>query len=89
MKKLNEVIVEKFGPIEKSIVPLAIKKGKSILVSGYNYVDLEKILIATKNLDINIYTHINNHTDRYHAVTTVKAGLQTCFNDTDYSTHYL
>ena len=57
MKKLNEVIVEKFGPIEKSIVPLAIKKGKSILVSGYNYVDLEKILIATKNLDINIYTH--------------------------------
>lgn len=57
MKKLQEKIVENFGPIEKSIVPFAIKKGKAILVSGYNYSDLEKILNCAGEYDINVYTH--------------------------------
>lgn len=57
MKKLQEKIVENFGPVEKSIVPFAIKKGKAILVSGYNYSDLKKILDCASSYDINVYTH--------------------------------
>lgn len=57
MKKLDSVISEKYGTPEKTELLFQIKKGKSILVSGYNFLDLEKILRETKNLDINIYTH--------------------------------
>lgn len=57
VKKLHEKIVENFGPVEKSIVPFAVKKGKAILVSGYNYSDLKKILDCASGYDINVYTH--------------------------------
>ncbi len=57
MNTLHNKIVENYGPVQKSIVPFSIKKGKAILVSGYNFTDLEKILEAVKDYDINIYTH--------------------------------
>lgn len=56
-KILNSVIFEKYGSIQNSIVQTSVKKGKSILVSGTSFLDLEKILIATQGLDINVYTH--------------------------------
>ena len=54
-KILNDKIVEKFGPIQKSTVPRNIKKGKCILVSGGSFADLEKILTESKNDNINVY----------------------------------
>ena len=58
-KFLQTAITEKFGNIQNAIVPTSIKEGKSILISGNSFTDLEKILLATKDLDINIYTHSN------------------------------
>ncbi len=57
MMLLNEKIIEKYGPIQKTVVPFSTKAGKAILVSGYNYSDLEQILDAIKDYDINVYTH--------------------------------
>ena len=57
MNKLDSVISEKYGYVKKTDLSFKVNKGKAILVSGYNYLDLEKILKATENLDINIYTH--------------------------------
>lgn len=59
MVKLYETTIEKYGPMIKSDVSLSIKKGKAILVSGNSFMDLEKILIATKDLNINVYTHFD------------------------------
>lgn len=55
--KLQEIIFEKYGPIEEKSVDLSIKKGKAVLISGHFYQDLEKLLKATENKDINVYTH--------------------------------
>lgn len=57
MMKLDSVISEKYGHVEKTDLSFKVKKGKSILVSGYNYLDLEKILKAAEPLGINVYTH--------------------------------
>ena len=57
MKLLYSTITEKFGPVIKKDVPLSYKKGKAILVSGHSVQYLEKILIAVKGLNINVYTH--------------------------------
>ena len=57
MKKLYEVIVEKYGPVEKSHVQFQIKKCKAILVSDSNFSDLKAILDATLPYNINVYTH--------------------------------
>lgn len=38
-------------------VPLGVKKGKAILVSGHDLKDLEGILKQTEGKDVNIYTH--------------------------------
>ena len=59
MKLIYEKIVEKFGPVIKTKVPLHQKKGKAILVSGSSYSDLEKLLSACEKYDINVYTHRN------------------------------
>lgn len=59
MKLIYEKIVEKFGPVIKTKVPLHPKKGKAILVSGSSYSDLEKLLSACEKYDINVYTHRN------------------------------
>ncbi len=57
VKMLNSTIVNKFGPVEETMVNLSAKKGKAILVSGNSFLDLEKILIAAQDTDINVYTH--------------------------------
>lgn len=55
--KLQEIISEKYGPIEEKSVDLTIKQGNAILVSGHFYKDLELLLKATEGKDINVYTH--------------------------------
>ena len=57
MKKLNEVIISKFGPVKKTQVPFKIKKGKAILVSDSSFSDLKSILEAVAPYNINVYTH--------------------------------
>ena len=57
MELLSETINEKFGSINRKKVLLSPKEGKAILVSGSSFLDLEKLLIAVKDLNINIYTH--------------------------------
>lgn len=57
VKLLNSAIIEKFGPVKDADVSLSKKKGKAILVSGTSLLELEKILKAAENTEINIYTH--------------------------------
>ena len=57
MNLLNDKIIEKYGPVQKTVVPFSTKKGKAILVSGYNFSDLEKIIDAISDYDIGVYTH--------------------------------
>lgn len=57
MTKLNKIIESKYGPVEETEVKLDIKKGKCILVSGHYYKNLEMLLEAVKDEDINVYTH--------------------------------
>lgn len=57
LNKLQNIISEKYGPIEEKSVDLNIKKGKAILVSGHFYNDLETVLKATEGQGINVYTH--------------------------------
>ena len=57
MELIKENIVEKYGPIVLSEVDLSIKEGKAILVSGHFFPDLELVLDAVKDTDINVYTH--------------------------------
>ncbi len=57
MEKLNYTIMKKYGPVEVTDVDLSIKKGKCILVSGHYYQNLESLLEALKDEDINVYTH--------------------------------
>lgn len=59
MKKLKNTILNKYGPVEESEVDLSIKEGKCILVSGHFLKDLELVLEAVKDTDINVYTHTN------------------------------
>ncbi len=57
MVLIKKNIIEKYGPIVLSEVDLSIKPGKSILVSGHFFPDLELVLDAVKDTDINVYTH--------------------------------
>lgn len=56
-KKLHLLKEKYYGKITLNEIEIGVKKGKSILVSGQNLKDFEDILEATKNEDINIYTH--------------------------------
>lgn len=57
MDKLNSVIFEKYGPSAEIDVNFSIEKGKCILVSGHYYKNLEMLLEAVKDENINVYTH--------------------------------
>lgn len=57
MDKHNETVLEQYGPIQVTDVDLSIIKGKCILVSGHCYKNLENLLEAVKDEDINVYTH--------------------------------
>ena len=55
--KLEKTLKENYGALEETIVNRNEYEGKSILVSGHNYYELERVLEATKNQGINVYTH--------------------------------
>ena len=55
--KLHKFKEEYYGKICLHDVCVGVKEGKSILASGQNLKDFENILEATKNTDINVYTH--------------------------------
>lgn len=48
---------EKYGKFVLTDVLISHKKGKAILVSGTDMKEMEMLLEATKDIDINIYTH--------------------------------
>ena len=54
---LTNVLSETYGAVKRHSISTNTVQGKCILVTGHFYKDLERILEATKDLDINIYTH--------------------------------
>lgn len=56
-RKLHSAKEEYYGNIRPVEISTEIKKGPAILVTGQNLYDFERLLEATKNEDINIYTH--------------------------------
>ena len=56
-KKLHVLKEEYYGKISLNKVEVGVDSGHSILVSGQNLKDFEMMLEATKNEDINVYTH--------------------------------
>ena len=59
MFKLNDIKTKKFGQIHDTEVSCSTQKGKAILVSGNNLSELQEVLEAVKDKDINVYTNGN------------------------------
>ncbi len=57
MELLDAGNTEKYGHPVPTKVPLGHKKGKALLVSGHDLIDLEEILEQTKGTGIYVYTH--------------------------------
>jgi len=57
MALLDAGNTETYGHPVPTSVPLGVKKGNAILVSGHDLRDLELILAQTKGTGINVYTH--------------------------------
>ena len=57
MQLLDAGHTEKYGHPVPTKVPLGAKKGKAILVSGHDLVDLEALLKQTEGKGITVYTH--------------------------------
>lgn len=57
MELLDAGNTEKYGNPVPTKVPLGVKKGKAILVSGHDLRDLEEILKQTEGKGITVYTH--------------------------------
>ena len=57
MELLDEANTGTYGHPVPTKVPLGVKKGKAILVSGHDLKDLEEILKQTEGKGIKIYTH--------------------------------
>ncbi|MGE5555159.1 MAG: hydroxylamine reductase [Methanocella sp.] len=57
MELLDAGNTERYGHPTPTKVPLGHKKGKAILVSGHDLIDLEEILKQTQGKDITVYTH--------------------------------
>jgi hydroxylamine reductase len=57
MKLLNEGNTSAYGHPVPTQVPLGVKKGKAILVSGHDLKDLDAILQQSEGKGINVYTH--------------------------------
>jgi hydroxylamine reductase len=57
MELLDAGNTETYGHPVPTRVPLGHKKGKAILVSGHDLLDLEELLKQTEGKGINIYTH--------------------------------
>jgi hydroxylamine reductase len=57
MQLLDAANTEKYGHPVPTTVPLGVKKGKAILVSGHDLKDLEEILKQSQGKGIYVYTH--------------------------------
>jgi hydroxylamine reductase len=57
MELLDAGNTEKYGHPVPTKVPLGHKKGKAILVSGHDLIDLEEILKQSQDKGITVYTH--------------------------------
>ncbi len=57
MEILDAAHTETYGHPVPTKVPLGVKKGKALLVSGHDLYDLEQILKQTADKGINVYTH--------------------------------
>jgi hydroxylamine reductase len=57
MELLDAGNTERYGHPVPTKVPLGHKKGKAILVSGHDLIDLEEILKQTQGKNITVYTH--------------------------------
>jgi hydroxylamine reductase len=57
MELLDAANTGRYGQPTPTKVPLGHKKGKAILVSGHDLLDLEDILKASEGKGINVYTH--------------------------------
>jgi hydroxylamine reductase len=57
MELLDAGNTERYGHPVRTKVPLGHKRGKAILVSGHDLIDLENILKQTQGTDITVYTH--------------------------------
>lgn len=57
MELLDKGNTSHFGNPEPSTVSLGHKKGKCIMISGHDLLDLEELLKQTEGTGINIYTH--------------------------------
>jgi hydroxylamine reductase len=57
MELLDAANTETYGHPVPTKVPLGVRKGKAILVSGHDLRDLEQILKQTQGKGINVYTH--------------------------------
>ena len=57
MELLDAGNTERYGHPVPTQVPLGHKKGKAILVSGHDLIDLEDILKQSEGKDITVYTH--------------------------------
>ena len=57
MALLDKANTDKYGHPEPTQVKVSAVKGKAILVSGHDLLDLELLLKQTEGLGINVYTH--------------------------------
>ena len=57
METLDKANTEHYGEPEPTKVLNGTKQGKSILISGHDLFELEKLLAQTENKNINVYTH--------------------------------
>jgi hydroxylamine reductase len=57
MELLDAANTGVYGHPVPTVVPLGVKKGKAILVSGHDLKDLEDILKQSQGKGINVYTH--------------------------------
>lgn len=57
VKLLHKAEIEAFGKQEPVEVSFSTRNGKAILVSGSNLKELEDVLKATKEMNIDVYTH--------------------------------
>ncbi len=57
MEKLTETLEKTYGKRIENNINFEIKEGKSILVSGSDLNELDKLLEAVEGEDINIYTN--------------------------------
>ena len=57
MELLDSAHTETYGHPTPTAVPLGVKKGKAILVSGHDLKDLETLLKQTQGKGIYVYTH--------------------------------